>query len=163
MLMGFCLYDNDGQLIKPPTMTAPPPQAQVPLSPPPYQNLDDGSTNGGTCCPQPNPVNISITNSQDTNSRNTNTENRRFVRQKQRRPMVVKGRDRIVKVPVPTPPIIQRLVQRVPMVRTVIKEVPKEVIRQVEVPVVKDHYTERVVEVVVDPCKDTNYDYPEFP
>ncbi len=183
MLRGFCLYNNDGQLVPPQTGYPVPPQNAQPYVPPQYvppqyvppqtgypvppqyavppSDGSDGQING-QCCPQANPVNINITNSQDTNSRNSNSS-QKFVRQKPsgQKTLVRRRRDRIVRIPVP---VIQRVIQQVPVpvIQTAVKEVPKEVIKQVEVPVIKNHYTERVIEVPQYPCNDKNYDYPEF-
>lgn len=103
----------------------------------------------GQCCPQPNPITIQITNSQDTNSRNTTTEEKhiRQVRQQPKNVPVqnvpvqkkqpVTPKPAIVMTPVFVPrvrivkvPVVQQVVQKVPVVQTVIKEVPVERIKE---------------------------------
>lgn len=159
-LSGYCLY-KDGQLVPP--QDTPPPLAQVPpqTTPPYEQNTVDAN---GQCCPQPNPISINITNSQDTNSRNTNMS-RQGVRQPYAvlpgAPRIGVQRERVVRVPVvQRVPVYRNVVQRIPY--PVVRQVPVEVIKQVEVPVVKNTYTERIVSIPVTGCEGKEYLYPAW-
>ncbi|MBK9249347.1 MAG: hypothetical protein IPM69_14850 [Ignavibacteria bacterium] len=173
-LNGYCLY-KDGQLI--------PPQEAVPTAQPlpqsvqePYQqNTANTTDSNGQCCPQPNPISINITNSQDTNSRNTNTSRHvDRVPQQVVRPRQVRASHRSTIIR--QMPIYRTLIQRVPypviqqVPIEVIKqvevikrvEVPVEVIKQVEIPVHRNTYTERIVQIPITGCEGKEFIYPSW-
>lgn len=158
MLSGYCLY-KDGQLVAPPVEGQSPPNFQ---QPPNYQE-QYGQEQGqqtldkdGKCCPQASPISINITNSQDTNSRNVNTR-RTAATPKGATPTRLLRQPRTVYVPRPVfVPRYQRVIQPViqpmpyPVTRNVYRDVPRDV--RVEVPVVRDTYTERTIRVPVRAC-----------
>lgn len=158
-LNGYCLY-KDGQLIPPPQEV--PPMAQPPMAQYPQQQDQPYQENtvdsNGKCCPQPNPISINITNSQDTNSRNTNSTQQSAQSPRERRGV---RRERVMRMPViQRVPVYQKLIQRVPY--PVIQKVPVEVIKNIEVPVVKNTYTERLVHIPITGCEGKEFFYPAW-
>ena len=173
-LHGYCLY-KDGQLVPPqeaPLTAQPPPQS---VQEPQQLNSANSIDSNGQCCPQPNPISINITNSQDTNSRNTNTS-RQITREPHRvvRPQQVIASRQVTAIQ--RVPVYRTLVQRVPypvvqkVPIEVIKqvevikrvEVPVEVIKQVEIPVLRNTYSERIVQIPVTGCEGKEFIYPSW-
>ena len=179
-LHGYCLY-KDGQLVPPqeaPLLAQPPPQS---VQEPQQLNSANITDSNGQCCPQPNPISINITNSQDTNSRNTNTS-RQVSREARHvaRPQQVRAsrqltaiqrvpvyRTQVQRVPYP---VVQKVpvevIKKVEVIKQVqvIKrvEVPVEVIKQVEIPVLRNTYTERIVQIPVTGCEGKEFIYPSW-
>mgnify|MGYP006336826997 FL=1 len=154
-LAGYCLmkYGQEGQQTTTQTPQPPlqaPPQMQSP--PPPQMQSPPSVDANGQCCPQPNPITINVTNSQDTNSRNVNSSMRPRTN---RRPQ-----PKAASLPPPAPPQITRQIVYMPryypryqrLIQPVPVPVVKKVVQRVEVPV--NRYIDRIVEI---PEKDVYY------